>query len=135
MGLTWSNATVKNGTLIVCNADFPTNDNLKNDVWNLWKEKKDELKSDGFSVSKDPKTNKWKLSYFHNVNETSYEKTVTGDHMWKFHFKTKVTKWESYISNSKVVKHNEICEKNEENSDGDDDVDENLLKGILNKYV
>jgi hypothetical protein len=143
MGLTWSQHTVKNGDLIVCNSPFPTNDDLRNDVWDLWKNKKEELKADGFGIGKDMKTNAWKLSYFHNVTDTSYEKTVDKVHIWKHHFNQKLAKWESYINENRNVtpvktkKIDKKIDKTEkyDSDDGDADVDDNIINGILKKYT
>ncbi len=145
MGLAWSNVTVKNGNLIVCFTAFPTNDNLKNDIWNLWKAKKDELKEEGFGIGKDPKTGVWKINYFHNVTDTSYEKTIDGKHMWKHHFDAKLIKWEKYVNETKQVTPvkkyvKKPVSKDEEDiiipdDEGDDDVDPELINGLLNKFT
>lgn len=100
MGLTWGkHSTVKNGTLIVISAKFPEGKKAQEDIWNLWKLKKEPLKADGFSVGKDKKDNQWKISYFHTINEDTYEKTISDQHMWRFDLDRKIKKWESILEN------------------------------------
>jgi hypothetical protein len=96
--LQWSSPkTVKNGTLIVVSAKFPDSVQGKKDIWDLWKLKKEAVKKDGFSVGKDNMDGSWKISYFHTINDNSYEKTGSGKHLWNLDLDKKIMKWKNVL--------------------------------------
>jgi hypothetical protein len=96
--LQWSAAkTVKSGTMIVVSANFPEGKKAQEETWNLWRMKKDAVKADGFSIAKDKNDNSWKITYFHTIDDDTYEKTTSGQHMWKSDLDKKVKKWEAVV--------------------------------------
>ena len=113
MGLQWSSPKqVKNGTLLVTSANFPDGEKASKEVWNLWNAHKTALKKEGFTVGKDTYNgNKWRISYFHEINDNTYEKTTTGKQMWNVDFEKKCRKWHT------------VLEKNKEQNTFEDDID------------
>jgi hypothetical protein len=74
MGLKWTKPkkTKKkdgSGELIIANATIPDRGQPGADeLWTLWRTKKDLLKADGFSIKKDVMYGgKWVVTYYHNV--------------------------------------------------------------------
>src|SRR4051812_22814950 len=93
--LQWSSAKcVKNGTLLVISAKLPGGKQVQNDIWNLWKLKKEVVKADGFSVAKDKMDGLWKITYFHKIDSNTYEKTTSGQQMWRSELDIKIKNWE-----------------------------------------
>jgi hypothetical protein len=98
MGLQWGKPyKVKEDTLLVLNAPLPAAKNESEEFWNLWKQYKDQIKKDGFSISKDKYTGAWKAAYFHTVNDDTYEKTTDNKDMWRVDFEKKCAKWGQVI--------------------------------------
>lgn len=89
MGINFSTPKlIKNKTQRLAIADFPSDQNKQKKLWSLWRSKKDELKNDGFSVSKDKNTDEWQiLYYFPNDNSD-----------WKSELDMKLLKYLSFIS-------------------------------------
>ena len=107
MGLKWTKPfSVKRDTILLTKCVFP--EEVKDDIWNLWKIKKADIKSDGFSIGKDRKTNEWNIQYWHTKNDNSYEPTDDGP-MWKHERDAKVKKWNKKLEKARQV----FSEKNE----------------------
>lgn len=101
MGLTWAKPIkIKNNTLILVKARIPEKDKPGNDeIWALYRSKKNELKADGFSVTKDKYYGKWYATYFHGVGPTSFQKDENGKDLWEMDFRRKVAKWKNIVQN------------------------------------
>jgi hypothetical protein len=108
MGLKWTKPkkTKKkdgSGELIIANATIPDRGQPGADeLWTLWRTKKDLLKADGFSIKKDVMYGgKWVVTYYHNVTAESMEKPAGGGGKmnWLIDFNAKVDKYKKIISN------------------------------------
>jgi hypothetical protein len=101
MGLVWAQPKpVKNATTILINAKFPKIDTLKAQLWNLWRQHKQALKDDGFSVNK--YKNMWYVNYFNEIEPDSYDQVDSaGGRIPKFLdvFNKKYVKWKQIQDN------------------------------------
>jgi hypothetical protein len=95
MGLKWSSPReAKNGELLILSSVMPETKAQKDELFNLWKFKKDEIKADGFQLGKNKfKDFRWEVTYFHKLTDTSREKNNEGVSMWKSEFLRKCEKW------------------------------------------
>lgn len=67
MGVTFSEPrSVKGDTLLLATSSWPTDKEQQSNLWDLWKESKDEIKNDGFAIGKDKGV--WIVKYWHEVN-------------------------------------------------------------------
>lgn len=139
MGINWSNEKiVKNKTLVLLVGTMPNNKVSQEEIWNLWRMYKDEIKKDGFTIAKDSNDNKWKINYYHAISKDSFNKNITGQQFWRGDFEIKIQKWKNITSG--LSKFNEektsivINEKSKENgkekekekNDDDDDFDDSI---------
>jgi hypothetical protein len=96
MGLKWTKPrSVKENTLLVVSASFPTEKADSDELWNIWKNYKKKLKKDGFTVGK--YRDVWKISYFHVIDSNTYEKSEDGENLWEIEFKNRCKKWKEII--------------------------------------
>jgi hypothetical protein len=93
MGLEWSQfKPVRQGKSLVTSSAFPTNATLRSKLWNLWKANKNDLKLDGFKVSK--WKNVWRVSYFQEVTADSYNRVAPSNELqYVLTFKSLYAKW------------------------------------------
>jgi hypothetical protein len=137
MGLSWSEPNLRKGvTLIVLSAPFPSNKQQSDKLWNLYKTKKEQIKNDEFSVSKDKLSGIWKIMYFHTVKETSLTRDVSGEYCWKTQFKERLKKWENILNNVNEKKSKDDLEELEsytvnENITSDFDDEEENFQELL----
>lgn len=122
MGLKWSAPkSVKNDTLLVVNAALPENKAQKDELFNLWKFKKEGLKADGFQLGKNKfKDYRWEITYFHTITDTSREKTKAGVSVWKADFDRKCKKWQDVMDRVREAV----------NSKSADDLDEETVEKV-----
>jgi len=100
MGLIWSAPKpCKQGTLIVIDTSMDEINKKDLDlIWKLWSIKKDDLKKDGFSITKNKYTERYQILYFHKVNNKSYEKINSPNFSWKDEFDQKIINWTVVIN-------------------------------------
>lgn len=112
MGIEWSKAfpvSGKNGQSLLIKAALPTNQLLSAQIWNLWNAHKTALKSDGFSMSKWPKTPEgiWNINYWDSVHENTYKKIQDDDGSmgawYLVEFKRKYRKWKAKYNSLPAV--------------------------------
>lgn len=139
MGLKWSKPKKsKNGQWIITDSTIPDRgEPYAKELWDLWKKRKDDIKSDGFSLKKDNYYPGWKVTYFHKIGADSMQKPGGGNKMnWRIDYDEKVAKWKAIIekmkkangdNNSDLPKDNRRVVKKAGSStgppvdDGDDD--------------
>lgn len=96
MGLEFSKPkVVKQSTLIITSAEFPTESNANKVLWDIWKLKKDEIKQDGFIIKRQ-ENGTWVVNYWHKIDPTTYEK-VDNKGKWEVEFQQKYDKWNKVI--------------------------------------
>lgn len=95
MGVTWSKSRlISNDTKIVVDCDFPRDRTLQQKFWALWREHKDALKNDGFSIKKNEAAECWRIAYWHTVNDVSHVKDeTTGKPQWRMDMERKLERW------------------------------------------
>lgn len=111
MGLRWTKPQkVKNDTLILTKAKI-TGSPSELAIWSLWKSKKDEIKKDGFSLSKDKYYGgAWYITYFHEIDaEVSLKKPSDGGGKmnWRIEYDNKIAKYKKTIETLVSVLGNE----------------------------
>lgn len=95
MGVTWSKSRlISNNTKIVIDCDFPRDRPTQKKFWALWKEHKEALKADGFSIRKNEATESWGVAYWHTVDNNSHVKDdKTGKPQWRITMERKMERW------------------------------------------
>lgn len=75
----------------------------KDELWNLWKQRKEDIKSDGFSLKKDGYYGGWKVTFFHKVDAQSKQKPVDGGGKmnWRIDYDAKIAKWRAVVERMK----------------------------------
>lgn len=101
MGLSWTKPQkVKGDTLILTKAKI-TGSPSEQAIWSLWRSKKDEVKKDGFSLSKDKYYGgMWYITYFHEIDaEVSLKKPSDGGGKmnWRIDYDNKIAKYKKVI--------------------------------------
>jgi hypothetical protein len=102
MGLTWSAPqVVLQGKKLLLSAPFVPES--KDAIWELWRAKKDALKTDGFSVSKDKTSGEWKIMYWHDITDDSRKMHSSGIPNWQVVFNAKYAKWVDELEKIKTT--------------------------------
>jgi len=99
MGLIWDlpPRPTKNGNIFI-SAPFPKNRYLQQNLFNLWEYCKEEIRDDGFSITKDKFTNRWTVYYFWTPAEASAEaSTEASADDWKQKHKELLEKYSNRI--------------------------------------
>lgn len=130
MGLSWAKPRlVKQNKLILVKATMPgtTNPELNSKLWDLWRERRDEIKDMGFSVSKDQRANGvWNIVCFiENTTENNIEIDVGGKtkKKWEIDFDENLKKLELMLGKVKPSEkktYQRRGQKKQYNSDYDD---------------
>lgn len=123
MGVNWSDGrkvTVKNEPFIVVSAAMPASKNETEELFTLWKNKKDDIRNDGFRIGKNKYKNfAWEISYWHKITETSMEGSKSGAPLWRVEFNKKVLKWKTVMQKFKEVMSEQV-DIDDDDADGDE---------------
>lgn len=123
MGINWSDGrkvTVKNEPFIVVSAAMPASKNETEELFTLWKNKKDDIRNDGFRIGKNKYKNfAWEISYWHKITETSMEGSKSGAPLWRVEFNKKVLKWKMVMQKFKEVMSEQV-DIDDDDADGDE---------------
>lgn len=110
MGIVWDKPKiVKNNTLFLMVGALPASNSEK--LWELYKNKKMELKTDGFGIGKDEKTGRWDIKYFSDTNG-KLTRNIQGETLAEVEFKQKLNKWIEIFKTVKVVNKEVVKDKN-----------------------
>lgn len=97
MGLEWSTPrpVSEHSSIMIC-SNMPKNAINRAKLWNLWREDKQELKEDGFTIRK--YNNLWSISYFHTVCANTYNNVFSNatnklEPKYLIDFKNKYNMW------------------------------------------
>jgi len=104
MGLSWTKPQkVKDNTLILTKARIPEKgQGASEEIWTIWRTKKEEVKKDGFGLSKDKYYGgAWYVTYFHEIDSESLKKPEGGGGKmsWRIEFDEKVDKYKKIVEN------------------------------------
>jgi SMC interacting uncharacterized protein involved in chromosome segregation len=98
MGLKWSNPRkICEGTKLVVEAPLPKDQAEAQEIWSLWKDHKEQIRTDGFKPNRF-RDGPWKVVYFCDVTNDSFEETINGEELWHVDFNKKCTKWQRVIT-------------------------------------
>ena len=131
MGLKWTKPKKsKNGEWIITDATIPDKGEPYNkELWDLWRQKKEGIKADGFSLKKGGYYPGWKVTYFHKVTSDSMKKPNGGGGKmnWRIDYDEKIAKWKAAVERLKKAGGDEasdlpkdnrrVVKKNRENHD------------------
>jgi hypothetical protein len=92
MGIKWSQPrSIAGGKTLMITSAFPGNQILRTKMWQLWSHHKNDLKTDGFRIK--PYNKIWYISWFHDITETSFDKTDNQEPQYMIVFKKLYAKW------------------------------------------
>lgn len=112
-GFRWQIIMSNNGKWMVASATIPGE--YKTEFWNMWNWQahengytktvyREKLKEDGFSIKKDKFSDQWKINYFHEIVDDSFEREENGEQRWKNVFLKKISDWNRVLTSLPIQK-------------------------------
>lgn len=108
MGLAWSDASVvKEGSLILCKSTMPRGQ-FGQELWAIWKNRKDELKEDGFGLAR--KGANWQILFWQDFSDDLMKKEGRTP-KWRKVLDEKCDKWNNILRDLREGINEELNEK------------------------